>query len=118
MVRAVKPVRWNASGTEQGYPGPAAAVKRWVEKRLGGYVRMSIADRRAAVKELAGDGMSQRGIGEVLGVDHRTVGGDLNGENSPSVSDAQRDADATSGENSPLSAVAVLAADEKVRTGA
>jgi DNA-binding NarL/FixJ family response regulator len=34
---------------------------------------MSIADRRQAVKELAAEGMSNVAIGQVLGVDERTV---------------------------------------------
>ncbi len=51
----------------------------WVEKRLGGYVRLSIPERREAVKELTapvedgGAGMSTREAAEVLGVDNVTV---------------------------------------------
>ena len=52
-------------------------TREWVEKRLGGYVRMSIPERREAVKELAAEGMSQRQIAAVLGVDPMTVNHDL-----------------------------------------
>jgi 16S rRNA G966 N2-methylase RsmD len=58
------------------------SLEDWVEKRLGGYVRMSMADRREAVKELAGEGMSNVAIGEVLGVDEGTVRNARRSENS------------------------------------
>jgi hypothetical protein len=58
--------------------------EEWVKQRIGGTVRMSIEERREAVAELDAEGMSQREIGDTLGVDHRTVGNDLKtGENSP-----------------------------------
>jgi len=44
-----------------------------VEGRLGGYIRMSIPERREAVAELTEEGMSTREIGEVLGVGQSTV---------------------------------------------
>lgn len=56
-------------------------VPEWVEKRLGGYIRLSITDRREAVKELAGKGLSQSEIAEVVGVTQPTVSGDLNYKN-------------------------------------
>ena len=40
-------------------------------------MRLSIEERREAVLELSRAGMSQREIGGVLGVDHRTIGNDL-----------------------------------------
>jgi len=51
----------------------------WVEQRLGGYVRMSLPERREAVKQLTaavedgGEGLSTRKAAEVLGVDNATV---------------------------------------------
>ena len=45
------------------------STEAWVRERLGGYVRLTVDERREAVRELAAEGMSQRGIGEVLGVD-------------------------------------------------
>jgi hypothetical protein len=54
-----------------------ADVKRWVEKHLHGYVRMSIEDRRQAVKELAAEGESTRAIAEVLGTSKSGVARDL-----------------------------------------
>lgn len=48
-------------------------TESWVRGRLGGYIRLSIEDRREAVAELTAEGHSTREVGEVLGVDQRTV---------------------------------------------
>lgn len=48
-------------------------VTDWVTERLGGYVKLSAGERREAVAELTGDGMSLREIGEVLGVSPMTA---------------------------------------------
>lgn len=66
---------------------PAAlglSTREWVDQRLGGYVRLSIPERREAVAELSAEGRSTREIGDVLGVDHKTVVTDRHvGESSP-----------------------------------
>jgi transcriptional regulator with XRE-family HTH domain len=67
-----------ALGERLGVPQALGlSTREWVEQRLGGYVRMSIPERREAVAELADEGMTQRQIGDVLGVDHATVNRDL-----------------------------------------
>ena len=43
-------------------------TEQWVNKHLGGYIKLHVNDRREAVKELRADGFSTREIGEVLGV--------------------------------------------------
>ncbi len=58
------------------------SVPDWA-KRIGGYLHLSIPERREAVKELTDEGLSQREIGEVLGVDHKTVHRDQTGANAP-----------------------------------
>jgi transposase len=98
-------------------------TEKWVSDRLGGYVKTSISERREAVKELTAEGLSQREIGEVLGVDPMTVNRDLRrvanateGEeeiNPVTGSDDDSVANAT-----PLDAFATLAANEKIRTTA
>ena len=88
-------------------PGASPAPWRGVNTRFrppGGYVRMSIADRREAVKELTGEGESTRGIAAVLGVGETTVRR-LKGAPNGAV-----DEDEVSG-----GADAALAADEKLR---
>lgn len=52
-------------------------LEEWTEQRLGGYVRMSVPERREAVAELADEGLKQREIASVLGVDPATVNRDL-----------------------------------------
>lgn len=64
----------------QGIPAVLEMSTRdWVEKRLGGYVRMSIAERREAVAELTeGEGLSNVKAADVLGVAEATVRRDRN----------------------------------------
>jgi len=52
-------------------------VKDWVTQRLGGYVRVSVEERKAAVLELRHNDLTLRDIGAVLGVDPMTVLHDL-----------------------------------------
>ena len=58
-------------------------VEEWVNNRLGGYVKLSISDRREAVAELTkppdqgGEGLSQREAAEVLGVNEKSVRRDV-----------------------------------------
>jgi transposase len=54
---------------------PIECRRIWADRkaRLGGYVRLSMSDRREAVKELANDGHSNREIATVIGVDESTV---------------------------------------------
>ena len=50
---------------------PAAlglSVDEWVNKRLGGYIRMNVEDRRVAVQELKAEGASSERCGKWLGV--------------------------------------------------
>lgn len=51
-------------------------TNEWVTERLGGYVRMSIPDRREAVAELTEEGLSNREQAQVLGVDEGTIRND------------------------------------------
>jgi phage N-6-adenine-methyltransferase len=63
-----------ALGKRLGVPRALGlSTQDWVENRLGGYVRLSITDRREAVRELSEDGMSNRQIAEVIGVSPKTV---------------------------------------------
>jgi hypothetical protein len=63
-----------ALGQRLGVPQALGlTVEEWVQERLGGYVRLSIPERRAAVAEL----MSSREVSAVLGVGATTVKRDL-----------------------------------------
>jgi len=53
------------------------SVEDWVKQRLGGYVKYSVAERQEAVKALAADGLGERKIRGVLGIDRKTVRKDL-----------------------------------------
>lgn len=107
------------------------SVDEWVHQRLGGYVRLSINDRREAVEELSDEGLSNRAIGEVLGVDESTVREDKGAGNpAPEPIDKSQVIElegqvsepellaAGNPAPEPISAVALLAADEKLRTAA
>lgn len=63
-----------AWASRQGIPEALGLTTgEWVDQRLGGYVRLSISDRREAVAELTEEGMTQREVAEVLGVSQKTV---------------------------------------------
>lgn len=71
------------------------------QKRLGGYVRMTVADRRKAAEELKADGItSNREVAKILGVDPKTLRNDT-GENSPPDEVDPQAAPDVAGENSP-----------------
>src|SRR5215467_14191617 len=53
-------------------------MEQWVRERLGGYIRLSIPERQQAVKELTAQNYSLREVGEILGISHETVRGDVN----------------------------------------
>lgn len=77
-------------GERMGVPDALGlSTREWVERRLGGYVRMSIPERREATAELAEQGHSQRAIADVLGVDQKTVSRDLR----PTEANASADAE-------------------------
>lgn len=98
-------------------------VEKWVTDRLGGYIKLAIPERREAAKELTADGLSQREVGEVLGVTEATVNRDLHRVTNVTPQTDETNKNAGS-ENeavtsvTPLDAIATLAADEKIRTTA
>lgn len=53
-------------------------TREWVERRLGGYLKLNVIERREAVVELTSEGMTQRQVAGVLGVDQATVHRDAN----------------------------------------
>lgn len=65
----------------QGIPKALGlSTREWVEQRLGGYVRLSIEERREAAAELTElEGLSNRQAADVLGVDEGTIRGDKKG---------------------------------------
>lgn len=73
------------------------STEKWVQERLGGYVRMSVAERRETVANATAEGHSAHQIAEFIGVSHDTVSRDV--------------ANAT-----VINAVAALAADDSIRT--
>lgn len=103
---------------------PAAlgmSTREWVETRLGGYVKLTIEDRREAVAELAAEGLSQRGIASVLGVDPMTVNRDIRVANSAAVGEdsaqwGREDVADSTQEPPPLLSVVDLETGEIVAT--
>jgi phage N-6-adenine-methyltransferase len=82
------------------------STREWVTQSLGGYIRLSITERRAAVAELSTKGMSTRQIADVLGVDHSLIVLDRQAdEKSPSEQkngEQTNDLAGQDGENSPV----------------
>ena len=67
-----------ALGERLGVPDALGLTTRdWVEKRLGGYVRLNLPERREAVLELVADGRTQEEAGDIVGVSGPTVSRDL-----------------------------------------
>lgn len=75
-----------ALGIRLGVPKALGLLpNQWVEERLGGYVRMSIPERREAVKELDDEGMKRGQIAAALGVGKDTVRRDIDRAKAPSA---------------------------------
>jgi hypothetical protein len=69
-----------ALGERLGVPDALGMTTReWVDQRLGGYIRLSISERREAVAELTGgeEPMTQRDVAAVLGVGKSTIADDV-----------------------------------------
>lgn len=79
----------------------------------GGYLRLSIAERREAVAELSAEGLPTRKIGAILGVSHQSVLRDA-GPGGPSEVETPSEPDLSLGPNGPPSEPA-LSNDEAVR---
>jgi DNA-binding NarL/FixJ family response regulator len=58
-------------------------TEQWVKERLGGYIKLSVAERQEAVKNLTDEGQSTREIGEIVGVSHTTVAEDVKNLTAP-----------------------------------
>lgn len=113
-----------ALGERLGVPKALGlSTREWVEQRLGGYVRMGLAERKEAAKELAAEGLKQREIADVLGVSQKTVDRDLSPESNDSMPardisiEQAREVPAESNDSTPapLDAFAALVATEDVR---
>jgi hypothetical protein len=94
--------RQAALGEKLGVPEALDLTTReWIEQRLGGYLKLTVTQRREAVEELTDDGMSRRQIAGVIGVgtdtvarDRRAVLGNTPERDDGSGDDAEIDDDA------------------------
>jgi len=77
-----------ALGVRLGVPEALGLTRRQWSDRIGVTVR-SAAERRGAVTELSAEGLSNRAIADVLGVDDRTVRRDLAGPPAANAAPAQ-----------------------------
>jgi IS30 family transposase len=64
--------------------------------------RISVEDRRSAVKELASEGLSQRVIADVIGVHQETVCNDLKNERNPVTEAPSPMEEMNSGDRNPV----------------
>jgi hypothetical protein len=75
---AVGSWRLIAWAKKQGVPEALGmTTEEWVKGRLGGYIRLSIEDRREAVRDLTDEGHSAREIADIVGVSHDTAARDV-----------------------------------------
>jgi DNA-binding CsgD family transcriptional regulator len=88
-----------ALGVRLGVPAALGLSRREWSDRIGVAMRSTV-ERREAVAELAAEGLSNRAIADILGVDKETVRNDI-GENSPLQTHPPRGADDAGGEFSP-----------------
>jgi N6-adenosine-specific RNA methylase IME4 len=112
-----------ALGKKLGVPKALGlSVQDWVQQRLGGYIKLSISERRQAALELKAEGFSQRESAELLGVDEGTIRGDLgkrNAENSAAALQKAtpiEESEIVSAENSaadPIDTIAAISATEE-----
>lgn len=87
---------------QQGIPEALGlTTEEWVTKRLGGYTKLQVPERKKAVAELTKEGLSTRQIGEVLGVNHDTVAEDRKPVGNPTPAD-QKPADDAESEPAPV----------------
>jgi phage N-6-adenine-methyltransferase len=88
------------------------SVEQWVKEKLGGYVKLDVAERKQAALELKANGYSNREAAQILGVDPKTLRNDRE-ENSSLHSEKDNGNNGAGEENSaPMDAVAALAAVE------
>lgn len=89
-------------------------VDEWVKQRLGGYVRLSVEERKAAAFELKDQGYSTREIGAVLGAGKSTAARDLSapdGTTGDQTSEDSPQATVPNGTETPLDVMAGLAVE-------
>jgi len=97
------------------------SIDQWVQRRLGGYVKLSVEERKQAAAELKDEGLSQRQIGSVLGVTQITVKRDLEPETNVSGDKRTPNGSSASSEtnvSTPLDVMAGLAATDEVKRSA
>lgn len=98
-------------------------TEEWVQKRLGGYVKIAAAERYDAAVELKAKGHSTRQIGAALGVDEKTIrrdkrGGAANAARAGKKGQGKKAVAAAKAAPAPLDAVAGLVADEAMHKAA
>jgi hypothetical protein len=69
------------------------SLREWVDDHLGGYIRLTLPERREAVAELTAEGMSSRQVADVLGVSHNTAAKDLRSVTSVTPEEQELSAD-------------------------
>jgi N6-adenosine-specific RNA methylase IME4 len=118
-----------ALGQRLGVPKALGlSTDQWVKERLGGYIKLSVEERRNAVAELKAEGHSQREIAAITGVDEITTARDLGksrGATNVATSPEQAlemsglsDSPATNVASEPLDVLSGLAIDEQAREAA
>lgn len=108
-----------ALGQRLGVPKALGlSVDAWVKQRLGGYVKLSVEETRAAAVELKAQGHSQRQIKDALGVGKGTVSralGAPNGASTPEKPNKVLGVGAPNGATEPLDVIAGISTTEEAK---
>jgi phage N-6-adenine-methyltransferase len=91
-------------------------LRRWVEERLGGYIKMTVNERREAVAELAAEGHSKREVAAIVGTDETTVRRDKDAANAAPQDDNANETngsdDIAAANAAPLGAIQAVTAQK------
>lgn len=93
------------------------STKEWVNKRVGGYIKIDIEERRGRTKALEADGYTQEQTAEILGVSQSTVSNDINSNKDSDPSSENENATTRAANEAKRAAILKEPADPEILPG-